>query len=73
MPHRLPKIHIALAAFGYVWFTLCVIFLYGAAFTDPGYLPRGNEPPPEPHKQMKADGTKYCGMFYVIGLILHVL
>ena len=35
--------------------------LHCAAFTDPGYLPRGKEPDPPPHQQLKPNGSKFCG------------
>ena len=41
-------------------FICCFVSLYFASFTDPGYLPRGNEPIPAPHHQLKANGAKFC-------------
>ena len=44
----------------YIFF-LCTIFcLYRASFTDPGYLPRGNEIVPPSHQQLKPNGSKFC-------------
>lgn len=42
-----------------LWF-ITTYFFYRAAFTDPGYLPRGNEDTPPPHKQLQPNGSKFC-------------
>eukprot|EP00483_Globobulimina_turgida_P002224 UN02226 len=34
--------------------------MYRASFTEPGYLPRGNESTPLPHKQLQPNGSKFC-------------
>eukprot|EP00483_Globobulimina_turgida_P002774 UN02779 len=40
---------------------ICVLYsLYMASFTDPGYLPRGNESTPPSHQQLKPNGSKFC-------------
>merc|ERR1712190_229675 len=44
-----------------ILFCFVVYNLYRAAFTDPGYLPRGNEPVPPRHQQLKPNGSKFCG------------
>eukprot|EP01084_Bolivina_argentea_P129334 228427_1 len=35
--------------------------LFKASFTDPGYLPTGNEIIPPSHQQLKPNGSKFCG------------
>ena len=44
----------------YILFIITCYYLYRAAFTDPGYLPRGNETTPPPHKQLQPNGSKFC-------------
>ena len=41
-------------------FIITLYYLYRASFTDPGYLPRGNEHIPLPHQQLKPNGSKFC-------------
>lgn len=44
-----------------VLLSMTLYSLHRAAFTDPGYLPRGNEPTPPRHQQLKPNGSKFCG------------
>lgn len=42
-------------------FLLCLFFLWSAAFTDPGFIPRGNVPEPQKEEDyFKPNGEKYC-------------
>eukprot|EP01083_Nonionella_stella_P006518 18931_1 len=66
-PHIMDEIHatsdhklLALVVIAYVLFVITTYYLYRCSFTDPGYLPRGNETTPLPHKQLQPNGSKFC-------------
>ena len=43
-----------------ILFIIVIVYLYRTSLTDPGYLPRGNESVPLPHKQLQPNGAKFC-------------
>ena len=49
-----------LIIFAYLLFFIVTYYMYRTSFTDPGYLPRGNETTPLPHKQLQPNGSKFC-------------
>jgi len=58
--HSAMPMHDLLCVISYALFACTMLSLYRAAFTDPGYLPRGAEPIPEPRLQLKPNGAKFC-------------
>eukprot|EP00484_Ammonia_sp_Unknown_P025715 CAMPEP_0197033742 /NCGR_PEP_ID=MMETSP1384-20130603/12066_1 /TAXON_ID=29189 /ORGANISM="Ammonia sp." /LENGTH=648 /DNA_ID=CAMNT_0042463591 /DNA_START=116 /DNA_END=2062 /DNA_ORIENTATION=+ len=54
------RLYLILCALSYFLWLATMCSLYRASFTDPGYLPRGNEETPPPHQQLKPNGSKFC-------------
>ena len=61
------KIYFIVSLISYIIFSILIYALWRAYLTDPGYLPRGELNIPPPHKQIKQNGAKFCGIYnYII-------